>query len=244
MPEETYRFSWGWRAMGVFFAALGLAVPASILADDGKLNFAQGLIGLALVTAGIWCYVYYAKYAISLTPDGFTLYRFAREPFVVRWRDVTSVRQEQTNLIFETSDRRKIAISTWFEPGFDAIAQAAARHVSADVAAGVLPEIEPELVSAEQRRLQHFVAYEMWRAIARRGVIFGSACVAAGFAADFVESRINFKALPQLVAMIVRFVIVVLGAMGYRLGAVLIGFAILYFIMALQEFARLRRLPP
>src|SRR5688572_622263 len=101
MQGQTYRYGMVWRAIGATGIGLAAGFPILMALNNEKFDRATVVILSVLGLAGIWCYAYYAKYAVTVTPDQMTVYRFARPPLVIAWRDVRSVRAESDDLRFE-----------------------------------------------------------------------------------------------------------------------------------------------
>lgn len=232
---QTYRYGMAWRAIGLTGIGMAVVLPALMVLDNEQFDRATVVLISVLAVGGLWCYAYYAKYAVTVGPDQMTVYRFGRPPLVVVWRDVRSVRAENDELRFEFHGG-KIAIASVF-PGYDAIDDAAARYLP-DVAFETpahrqLPEEPAEEPEPETVRAQHRAIAAWWRRLAYRCLAFAAALFIVGFLARAIFPRIGNRWLAWIVASV--------DSMGVMLGVFACIGAVLFFIMALQEVVRARR---
>jgi hypothetical protein len=76
----------------------------------------SGLGAMALV--GIWCVLYFRRYRVSLSEDGFVVERLWRKPFSIAWVELVKVRAPRgaQEVEFVAVGGRSIKISIYF-PG-------------------------------------------------------------------------------------------------------------------------------
>lgn len=235
MQGQTYRYGTVWRALGVTGIGLAAVLPVLMALNNEKFDRATVVILSVLGLAGIWCYAYFAKYAVTVGPEQMTVYRLGRRPLAVDWRDVRSVRAENDELRFEFPGG-KVAIASVF-PGYEAIDDAAARYLP-DVAFETpehrqLPEEPVEEPKPETVRAQHRAIAGAWRRLAYRCLAFAAALFTVAFLARAALTRIENRWLAWIVAS--------LNSMGEMLGVFTCIAAMLFFIMSLQEVVRARR---
>lgn len=240
MEPQTYRYGPVWSAIGWTSLALAVAFPLLMASNHERIDGPTVLMIVAFAVAGAWALLYFGKYAVTIEADGFTVSRLGRQPFAVTWRQVRSVRLADSALTLETTDRRRISVSTYFS-GFRALEDAAARNLP-DVAygaPGLRPAIEPEL-SGEDLRLQHLAVRGSWLRMARRAGAMAGVCLIAAAVADAVRDHLGVSKLLFLPRVLLVFV----SGIGYPMGVVLAVVALSYLAMARQETVRARRVPP
>src|SRR5688572_7097985 len=120
-----------------------------------------------------------------------TVYRFARPPLVIAWRDVRSVRAESDDLRFEFHGGKIVFPSVF--PGYDAIHDAAARYLP-DAAFETpghrhLPEERND--DPETLRAQHRANARAWRWMAYYCLAFAAVLFLVAFLARAALSRIE-----------------------------------------------------
>ena len=105
------------------------------------------------------------------------------------------------------------------------------------------PIVEPEIVDPEQRRLRMLAMREWWLRTAGRTALSAVVIALAAFLADLVFTRFDFRELPRAVRVVLIYILAFVKVFGYRMSVVMLGLAILFAIMGLQEHLRLRRSP-
>lgn len=240
---ESYRFGGVWRALGVTLIALAVAFPLLMYTNHETVDLQASLTCVAFVVLGVWCYVHFSRYRVNIGEEGFIVERFGRRPFDVSWRDVVSVRRNEHEITFKTTDQRKIAISVYF-PGLEALEAAYARYLPDVVFAAPTerPDV-PQLLTSEQRHEYHRARQRMWLVLSRRWFVASVVEVAITLTASLALEHVPFRQLPRLVALALVYLFTLAESHGYAIGIVFVGFAVMFGIMSLQEAARARRPP-
>jgi hypothetical protein len=242
---HAHRYGLVWRIAALFPLLLAISLPVLMLANHERFDVAIILLIGVLALAGVWSYFYVLKYAVAITPDGLTVYRLAHQPCVVAWREVTSVQERNGSIMFQTARHQKISISSHF-PGYSAVVSAVAGNLP-DVVfenPSERPAIEPEPRDHESWRLIRLARRRFWLRLAFRLFIGAGLLLGGAFLAETALGRLDFHAMPHVLAVIVSFLLSFLQSWGYGMSVWLLVLSLLSLIMSLQENVRLRRLPP
>lgn len=236
MIGRTFRYGAVWRGLGLLCAGLGVVFPLLMYANNEQFTATSNVLAAAFVIVGAYGYAYARAYRLEFRPDGFAIYRLAREMRLMRWRDVQSVRTDHERATFVTSDGRKLTVSNNFD-GYHPLLEEAARNLPrAAFGYQPVPIVAPELVSAEQQRVMAHAARDLWKEWTLRLFAAGLALVAAGEAAGYVNDHAGHG--------IVHVIVALLSGYGSGFGFIAMGIGVLFALMWLQELAHLRKLPP
>lgn len=242
---QPYGYGRAWRALGVTAILLGIAFPVLMLLNHEVLDLQSIVICGIFVALGVWCYAYFSKYAIALDEDGFTLYRFAKPPMKVAWRDVITVSSGTDELVLRTNDHRTIKISIHF-PGYAAIEAAAASHL-ADASYGGAPKpyVEAPTTDPEVLTARYIARRRFFIAMSRRSLYLSLGLCAAAWCASFILERADFRTLAKPLRIVAVYILAFAKGWGYGMSACFALIAFLLFVMFLQEIDRHRKgLPP
>lgn len=244
MEPDTYRYGRVWRAVGVTAVLLAVALPCLMVANNETLDSATVWLLVGFASVGVWSYAYFAKYRLTMATEGFTIYRLGRQPFNVAWREVRSVRFEESEIRFVTTDQRRIGVSSYF-PGYEALETAAARHLP-DVVFETpehRPLVEAAPVTPAEYRLQHLANRRFWLRLAYRGAAIGAVLCVIAFVADLALQHGNFREISRPLAIGLIYILSFARSWGYVMGGLFLMLGVLCLIMALQETIRMRKLP-
>src|SRR5258708_29761471 len=116
--ETVFRYPRTWQWIGFLAIFLSVVFPLLMYWNNERSDarVIAGLLVMALL--GVWCYLYFKRYEVTMSDEGFVVLRLWREPFTVAWREIVKVREPRGALEveFEMSDNRKIKIDVFF-PG-------------------------------------------------------------------------------------------------------------------------------
>lgn len=199
-------------------------MPLLMLANHESVGAMELVISGGMLLLGSWGCLYFAKYSVTVSPEGLSLLRLWRRPSTMAWREVVAVRDRNNQTWFETADHRAVAIS-WSMPAYAAVMAAAAEHLPDVVFGGSYLRPAPAATTPDERRREHAAMGGFYRRATMRCLIMGVPCLVAGF----VFERIEGPAFD------------VASAIAYRFGIVNTLLAVLFWIMRLQEIVRLRR---
>jgi hypothetical protein len=115
--------SWGF--------SLSVAFPLLMYWNNERFDEGIVILFLAMALLGVWCYLYFKRYTMTLSDEGFVVHRLWRPPFTTAWRDIVKIKNplEAHEVEFEMTDRRKIKISVYF-PGLEPLLTAARKKLS------------------------------------------------------------------------------------------------------------------
>jgi len=222
-----------------------VALPILIVLDGDDLDLPLVSISFAFLPLGVWCYFYFRVYSVILEQEGFTVHQFARSPMRVEWRDIVTVASDQNELVLSTNAGRKVKISVHF-PGYAPIEAAVAANLPEALFGAVgKPFIEPLTDDPAVLRERHEARKSMWLRLSRRSVGISIILASAAWLSSLALRHLDFTSLPELLAMIVVWILAFAKGLGYRMAAGMLLMSVLLFIMYLQEVRRFARgLPP
>lgn len=91
MSRVTYRFGAAWRALGITTVVVAIALELLIANEDGKFDSTGVATCAGVVGLGIWCYLYFRRYAITIDDEGLTLDCLWRQPMRIAWREISVI---------------------------------------------------------------------------------------------------------------------------------------------------------
>lgn len=240
---ETYRFGIVWRISSAFVVLLALAFPMLMAFNNEVFDPSIVLMLVAFGISGVWGYLYYANYSVTIAPDSVTVRRFARRPHVFKWHEVRAAWRGKNEIRFETTDHRKIAISFYF-PGYAAVEDAARQHLS-DVVfkrADRRPSVEVQI--ANPRNREFLANRRLWLRLSYGNVAGAVLFAVAALLADFAVERLDFGRTSRTDTVSLIYILKFAVSWGYRASMAFAFYATLTFIMYLQATVRFRRSPP